>query len=269
MKKAILSIAAFCALYINAQDVTVSEPVQLLRGVESEAYNPVLNQDGSELLYSGDNYQGLKVYSFPSNSSKVISTADFAGYHPAFTASGEIVYTTREMKNNKKVRTLMKYNLSKDANQIVSKNTGVNVYTKGSNVIVNVNGTEKTYSPVESQAGYIWPSLSPDGKKVMFYAAGKGIVIMTIDGKLLNMLGNYTSPVWYGNDYVVAQNSKDDGHQYSSSQIMLLKADGSFTKELTNPLSMAMNPTASSIEVGKIAYNTIDGRLFLINVSIK
>ena len=59
----------------------------------------------------------------------------------------------------------------------------------------------------------------------------------------------------------------DDGHQYSSSQIVMLKADGSEIQEITRPESMTMFPTAS-FEAGKIVYNTIDGRLFEMSVNL-
>lgn len=74
-------------------------------------------------------------------------------------------------------------------------------------------------------------------------------------------------PQWYGNDYIVAQNAKDDGHQYVSSQLMLLKADGSFKTELTSPTSMSMQPSVAK-DSHKIVYTTIDGRLFEMELTI-
>ena len=60
----------------------------------------------------------------------------------------------------------------------------------------------------------------------------------------------------------------DDGHQFESSKLVLLKADGTFVKDLTKPESMAMNPTASA-EASRIVYNTIDGRMFVMEINIK
>jgi hypothetical protein len=47
-----------------------------------------------------------------------------------------------------------------------------------------------------------------------------------------------------------------------------MTVDGSKIQELTRPESMAMNPTAS-IAAGKIVYNTIDGRLYQMNITLK
>ena len=146
-----------------------------------------------------------------------------------------------------------------------SADIGSAAWTEGSRVYVTVGGEERVFSPVDSWAGYLWASLSPDGKRVAFFAAGKGIVIIDLRGQMLAMLGNYEMPCWYNNDYLVAQNAKDDGHQFTSSQILLLKADGTFQTELTKPASMSMQPTCGG---GKIVYTTIDGLLYEMKINI-
>lgn len=294
MRKIILSLAVISMLYAHGQDITVSNPQQLMKGTQSEAYYPVLSVDGSKLLYTGDHYQGLKMYSFDDQSSVTISNEEGAGYQPSFSGNQKVFYAVKN--NGTSLKNVVEYNINKETTQLlassevqlnaiktirsrsvsetaksikgIKKNESIYVYTNGSNVIVGINGVEKSYSPVPSQAGYIWSSLSPDGTKVLFFAAGEGIVVMDLNGKVLNKLGNYQSPVWYGNDYIVAQNAKDDGHQYSSSQILLIKTDGSIKKELTSPTSMAMYPS-TSVEANKVVYNTIDGRIYMINVTIK
>ena len=151
------------------------------------------------------------------------------------------------------------------ANYTSSDDIGDAAWTEGSRVHVIVGGEERVFAPVDSWAGYLWASLSPDGKRVAFFAAGKGIVIIDLRGQMLAMLGNYEMPCWYNNDYLVAQNAKDDGHQFTSSQILLLKADGTFKAELTKPASMTMQPTCGG---GRIVYTTIDGLLYEMTINI-
>ena len=102
----------------------------------------------------------------------------------------------------------------------------------------------------------------------MFFAAGFGIVITDLNGNILSTPGNFEAPVWYGNDHIVAMNATNDGHNYRSSQIVLLSADGTQFQALTKPESMTMNPTAS-FDAGKIVYATIDGRLYQMNIKLK
>jgi hypothetical protein len=74
--------------------------------------------------------------------------------------------------------------------------------------------------------------------------------------------------VWFGDNHIVAMNATNDGHNYRSSQIVLMSVDGSQFQELTKPESMTMNPTASFV-AGKIVYATIDGRLYQMNLKLK
>ena len=98
-----------------------------------------------------------------------------------------------------------------------------------------------------------------------FVAAEKGVVVIDLTGRVLAMLGKYQMPAWYNNDYIVAQNAHDDGHQFTSSQIMLLKADGTCKQALTASTSMTMQPASAA---GRIVYTTIDGLLYEMTIAI-
>lgn len=294
MNKSLLSLVACASLVASAQQVTVVEHTQLLKGVEEPAYYPILNADGSQLLYSTIKTPGLKLYDFNDNVATRISDNSAVGQDAFFGSDGNVYYVTAERGEDHLIyRTGHKYDMASHKSDVVleaqhgpvlmvnaqrgvalkaqakSFSTGMQmgtaVYTQGSTVHVTVNGEDRSFSPVESWAGYLWASLSPDGQRVAFFAAGKGIVVMDLNGKVLAMLGNYEMPSWLNNDYIVAQNAKDDGHQFTSSQIMLFKADGSFKHELTKPTSMSMQPTAAA---GKVVYSSIDGNLYMMKINI-
>ncbi len=294
MKKTLLSLAACVACMASAQTVQVVEHVQLLKGVEGPAYYPILNADGSKLLYSTIRQPGLKLYDFNDDVTVRVSDAQGVGQEAFFGGDGNVYYVTAERGEDRLIyRTGHRYDMATRKSDVVleaqhgpvqmmaaqrgaalkaqssnfstGKQMGTGVYTEGSTVHVTVNGKDRSFSPVESWAGYLWASLSPDGQRVAFFAAGKGIVVMDLNGKVLAMLGNYEMPSWLNNDYIVAQNTKDDGHQFTSSQILLFKADGSFKYELTKPTSMSMQPTAAQ---GKVVYSSIDGNLYMMKINI-
>lgn len=295
MRKTILTITSCFALFLSAQQVTITKNVQLLKGIENAAYYPVISEDGQKVLFSSENYKGLKLYDIKDNIVERISDADRAGLYPSFSEDGKVYFVTQQKEGIRNFRSVVSFDLkTKKSSTIISKqrnimrpqplgngvafksakgitNTAqsndVFLYTEGSKIFICKNGVEKAYSPVESYAGYIWESLSPDGTKVMFYAAGKGIVITDLNGNVLSMLGRYEKPSWYDNEYIVAQNATDDGHQYRSSQILLIKTDGSYKKELTAPTSMSMNPAASG-KSNRVIYNTIDGKLYMMEINI-
>ena len=296
MKKVLIMALAAMSLTAQAQIVDVTSTQQLLKGVDSNMYYPVLSTDGSKMLYTSENFQGLKLYDFKDNVTQKVSDESRAGLDATFSCDGQTVYfVTQTWQDNRNMRQAKSYDIAtRKLNEISAKgrvvarpmalkngvmttidgvvsitdNKSTTVRTKGSVLYIGRNGVEKAYTPVESHAGYLWESLSPDGTKVMFFAAGKGIVITDLNGNVLKQLGNYESPVWFGNDCVVAMNANHNGYQHTASQIVLMRADGSELQELTRPESMTMNPTAS-FEAGKIVYNTIDGRLYQMNVNLK
>ncbi len=228
-----LAVLSCQGAFAQMAEVGTAQPI--LKGVESEMYYPAISADGSKILFTTVNYQGLRCYDVNDNVVKVLSREPRAGLSAAqqFTAADK-----------------------------------VKADTKGSQLLITRNGETRSFSPIESYAGYLWASVSPDQLKVLFFAAGKGIVVTDLDGNVLSMPGNYESPVWYGNDHIVAMDATDDGHQFRSSRIVLIKADGSEMQPLTKPESMSMNPTAS-FAAQKVVYNTIDGLLYQLDVKLR
>lgn len=286
-------LAAVMLLPAMGQEVEVTSQRRLLEGVEGPAYYPVLNAAGNRLLFITED-GALKYYDLTDDVTTVVTRDYVAGNDACWGGDGKVYYVTQETGEDRLVyRTGRCYDAATRQSVVVteaqhgavravpatrggalrapgksynsSTDIGSAAWTEGSRVHVIVDGNERVFSPVDSWAGYLWASLSPDGRRVAFFAAGKGIVVIDLRGQMLAMLGNYEMPCWYNNDYLVAQNTKDDGHQFTSSQILLLKADGTFKTELTKPASMSMQPTCGG---GKIVYTTIDGLLYEMKIAI-
>lgn len=298
MRIKLFTAALLCVFLSNAQDVKIVRHEQLLKGIESQCYNPVLSPDGQKVLFTQSDYEGLNVYDIADDVVTPLASDRLAGFSPAFSKDGKSVYFLSQTRENMLVYREMKsvnldgtemstvmgksrgmlhpvavdggvVTVSDNGRKLKAKsNGGTYAYSAGKKIVVVKNGIEKKIAPVPTKYTYIWESLSPDGTKILFYAGGKGAYICDLDGNLVAELGKYTSPAWCGNDYVVAVNATHDGHQYETSQIVLLKVDGSYKKELTAPVSMSMHPTASA-SGDRLTYNTIDGRLFLMDLRIK
>lgn len=289
----VLLMAVALLLPAWAQQVEVTSVTRLLEQRIPGGFFPVLNPAGDHLLFQTDD-AGMKMYDMASDEVKTITMDYVAGNDACWGGDGKVYFVTQKLgQDNLIYRTGRCYNPTdnqtvkltepqhgalravsatrgaalKGAGQDYrsSGNIGSAAWTEGSRVHVLVGAEERVFSPVDSWAGYLWASLSPDGRRVAFFAAGKGIVIIDLRGQMLAMLGNYEMPGWYNNDYLVAQNTKDDGHQFTSSQIVLLKADGTWQAELTRPESMTMHPTCGG---GKIVYTTIDGLLHEMTINI-
>lgn len=293
MKKLLLLLMASCSLLASAQQVSVVQRTRLLS--TDAAFYPVLSPDGSQLLFSSADAQGLQFLNLNTGRVESITTATSAGRDAKWGPDGNVYYVTQSRNaQNLTLRTAYRYDVATGANtQLLAaqhgpvqpevgtagmavngprksyrsaRNLGTSVRTQGSKVILTVNGKTREFSPVESWAGYLWPSLSPDGTKVLFYAAEKGAVVIDLNGHVLSMLGRIELPQWYNNDYILGQRTTDDGHQFTASHIELAKADGSFRTNLTDEGSMTFQPTTA---VGKIVYTTIDGQAYLMTINIK
>lgn len=128
------------------------------------------------------------------------------------------------------------------------------------------NGERKELYPHGTECNYIWSSVSPDGTKIVFNTK-HGTGICDLNGKELVNLGKVDAPVWYGNDYIVGMYDTSDGHQYTGSAIVIRSTDGATEQVLTDPKEMGMYPSVSE-KTGRIAYNTLDGNLHLLQTTL-
>lgn len=130
---------------------------------------------------------------------------------------------------------------------------------------LTVAGTRTLFSPLGTEGmSYLWPSVSPDGSKVLFFAAGYGTYTCNIDGSGLTNLGYIYAPVWYDNETIVGMRTRDNGRVTYEGAIVAASADGSAFQTLTQPTLIAVLPDAAP---GRISFTTTDGEMYIINVS--
>jgi Tol biopolymer transport system component len=111
----------------------------------------------------------------------------------------------------------------------------------------------------------LWPSISPDGSKIVYYVAGS-VWVCDINGTNPQRIGKFHAPKWYNNNVVVGMNDQDNGEIVTSSKIVAAKADGTSGQNLTEDTSMAMYPTVS-LDGSRISYSTPAGELYIINIA--
>ncbi len=137
----------------------------------------------------------------------------------------------------------------------------------GGQLYVTVNGKTTNISPQGTDCqSYLWPSVSPDGTKVVYYLARHGAYVCDLDGSNPVFLGSIRAPRWYDNETVVGMDDQDNGQYVTSSKIVAVSIDGKKGQNLTDDASMAMYPTASA-DGSKIAYSTPAGELYIINIT--
>lgn len=132
------------------------------------------------------------------------------------------------------------------------------------NLVMTVNGVSNIIAPSGKGYVYIWPSVSPDGKKVAYYIGGLGCFVCDINGKNVKSMGNLLAPQWYDNSTLVGLNSTDDGHEITSGVIVAQSLNGA-RQVLTDNSLIARYPYACSASK-KIVFSEINGETYVINI---
>ena len=112
MKKVLL-ILFIAVIPVLAQNVTVVEDITLTSQNEGSFYYPTLNPDGTGILFSSENHQGLWYKNLSSGKTVKISNAIGAGYEPGFSiGNNEIIYREDIFVKGKRFDELKQYGRS-------------------------------------------------------------------------------------------------------------------------------------------------------------
>ncbi|MDR0542703.1 MAG: hypothetical protein LBH19_10925 [Dysgonamonadaceae bacterium] len=286
-----------------AQSIDVTS-VQVLKGTEKGGFfHPVFSPKGTWLLTTGENYAGLKQHSPTAGEVKTLTEDAGAGYDLRISDDeSAILFKRTEMQNNLRYTSLQQYSLSDKKQKQVGSATRDKItpvfagnqaaYVKG-NVLVKTqtrasgniappviniedqkmvlySGNKRlTLTPNGADASYFWASVSPDQRHIVYCVAGRGAYIATINGKNPVSLGKLNAPKWLNNQWVVGMDDKDDGDFIVSSAIVAATIDGKVRQTLATPhVPIAMYPAASS-DGKQIAFNSGEGKIYVMNINIK
>lgn len=129
------------------------------------------------------------------------------------------------------------------------------------------NGVKTVLTPHGDDVNYVWASLSPDKRYILFNTM-HGTAVCDLSGhEIVNFGQGLDAPVWYGNDYIVGMNDCSDSHQYTASSIVIASLDGKVRQTLTDPAGFGMYPAVDA-KSGRIAYNTLDGDIHVLQLNL-
>ena len=140
------------------------------------------------------------------------------------------------------------------------------VYLDNLQLMIAQNGKARQLSPNGTDESYIWPSLSPDGTKILYFVSGEGAYVCNLDGQDRHFIAyECKAPQWYDDNTVIGMDDKDDGEQLISSCIVAYTLDGQ-RQRLTDPASLTMYPQCAP-KAGIVACSTSGGQLHLIHLT--
>lgn len=197
----------------------------------TQGYHTKLIKDGKGMLYSKENFEGLWYCDLATKNITIITEKDGAGYQPQW-VEGKIVY---EVKGRMKYLEAFDF----DKKRMVSieeseKSQSPARYAMAENdqttarlskdllgiELVSATGEVRVIKP-QSEGNYIFASLSPNGKMVLYAVGGLGGFIADLSGKTVMELGNVDAPKWISNSQLVFAESKDDGMRILDSQVFV------------------------------------------------
>ena len=276
----VMALLCLCVLGSSAVGVKQGSVKTL---VDSCGFFPQISPDGQWLLYSPIEGTSLMLKNLATGAVTTVASMGYPGYDAIFGADGKVYYVTQQVKRKGLLyRTGYCYDPATGGNQVVlkaqhgqvqalhaaqgvvingeqqyyrsSNRVGSWAYTRGDKLyLVDEAGSTRVLQPVQESNGYLWASLSPDGTKVMFEAAAKGLYVCDLNGQVIAELGQFLMPSWYNNDYIVAM-SNAGNVRTSGSRIWLLGVDGEVCKPISGRDERAVQPMVCN---GKVVYTLL------------
>lgn len=293
-----ISIVCLCITSLAAQTITIEKTY---RAIEQKGFHPQFNTSGEMLAFTSESYVGLNVYRFTDKAVVKVTEEAGAGFQPVFSNNNDKVFFKNTIYESRlRKEGLKSYDFAtnrhsemltprRNMKQPQSYQNGVVVFAEtklvkstfgrtkapvkeyiwsdGSNLNIFRNNKIQRLNPVKGANGYVWASLSPNGKMILFTAAGEGTFVCDLNGKIVAKLGYLNAPVWYNDNFVVGMQDKDNGDYVTESKILMKSLDGKTEKVLSSSDQIAMYPTAA-VTANKVAFNTAKGEIYVVELKI-
>lgn len=292
MKKIIFSLALFISLGVNAQILNVKSTTKVDVPTGVKVSTAQLSHDGKWAVISHQSSLGLDKIDL---STKKLTRLSDTGNGFDLKISGDnktvIFRESNYGVDKRRYTTLKSVNISTGVTNVVSpttRNTGV--FAKDAAKVLSTNAgtlTNEASRPVASinrgsmyitkngittlvaphgteGQSYLWPQVSPDGTKILYFLVGKGCYVCNLDGSNPVPQGVLRASVWYDNNVIVGMDHKDDGRVTTSSKLIAKKINSSTTQVLTTSSVKAMYP---SVGANNISFVTPQGEFYVININ--
>lgn len=277
MRKTILLIAiALVSVIAQAQVLEIVSTRKVATPDLQEGKVVGISPKGDYLLLTSMDNKGLVRYDLNTQATAIITEAEGAGWNVKISQDGSKITYRQRHDNNPQIRyDIMQHNMTEgkavvraqaqrgtaqlvaaDANSTVAVNEDLHMVLNhnGKSIILTPNGTNEAYN---------WPSISPDGSKILYYVSGKGCFVCDINGNNVRKITNHCRAAqWYDNNTIVGMADEDDGTVLTASAIVVYTLDGK-SQILVGKNTMAIYPFATD---GKIAFSTAAGEMYVLNV---
>jgi hypothetical protein len=268
-KFCIVIVALSFLLPLQSQDIKVSRIKKI--PVEQDAFFPEFGNSKNEIIYTGQNHRGLYQYRMRNERSEVIVSDNTPVKSFSGGEKGSVIFSVQEGIGKEKRVVYQKYD---PENEIIEKIEGFEaagdiIRVDGQKILLETaSGGTKELAPTGDNF-YVWASLSPDNKKILFTAVGKGTFVSDLDGNVIADAGTLNAPVWINNDWVLGMDDRADGHVTTSSDVYAFHPETGKKVEITSKTDqIALYPKASP-DARRIVFHNLKGEVFTVNIRIR
>lgn len=278
MRRILLLLMSY-SLMVQAQ-VFQSVSLEKLSGsVPSDCKIAGISPDGNYILTTTQTNKGLRQINLKTGQAKQLTDNPGAGFQPHVSPDGRSIVCRRVTFDERHMRQTAldlldlehgtQRQLRAPARE-VREGDGKDrpeVFIEDMQLMVTVDGVTRNLSPngSDDDTSYIWPSLSPNGKRILYYVSGMGAYVCNLEGKEVQFIAHdCRAPQWYDDKTIIGMNDRDDGKMLLSSSIMAYTFDGK-VQELTDSTKMLMYPQCCARQ-GIIVCSAANGEIFVLGV---
>jgi len=260
---------------------------------------PRWSPDGKTIYYTASDLDGIWGYSTPGGKTVQITSDRGSGYGFTISPDGARIAWRRTLSGalpGERLQETVVGNVAGGGSTVLSSGKSVSlpsfvrsdlVYSVGNRVqgvtsgvqpagtsaILGIDETKiailrdgvKSLIDPLGNGSYVWPSLSPDGSKLLAYEMDRGAFVSDADGSHAVRIGRRDAPAWTRDGrWVVFMADSDDGHAIRSSEIAYVSPDGTMSGNLTSAShAIAMYPQCSPVS-DAIVCSTLEGEILVI-----
>lgn len=276
MRQILLLLMSFC-LTAQAQ-VFQSVSLEKMSGsMPGDCRLAGISPDGSHILTTTLTNKGLKQVNLETGQTKLLTDNPGAGFQPHISADGRSIVCKNVTFDERLMRqtALDVLDLEKGTQKQlrapareIREGDGKDrpeVFIEDMELMVIIDGVTKNLSPngIDDETSYIWPSLSPNGKRILYYVCGVGAYVCNLEGKEVKFIAHdCRAPQWYDDETIIGMNDQDDGKMLLSSSIIAYTLDGK-VQELTDSSKVLMYPQCCA-QKGLIVCSAANGEIFVL-----
>lgn len=260
----------FCLSLIpmgNAQDLKAGH----IKKVKTEAsgYFPSFGPGNNEIVLTGQQNQGLSLLDTRTGKIRLITDEPVITGRVSISGDKKIIFSVRgETKESTVLKAFNPENGAIETVQPALQPTQV-VRGKGRKLeYTGAGNTTKELAPL-GEVFYLWPSVSPDGSRILFTAATKGCYVCDLEGNIVAELGKLNAPTWINDEWVLGMRDVDDGHTIQSSDILAIHVATGKTVNITGKSAViALYPKASQ-DGRAVVFQNPAGEIYTTRIRIK